>query len=101
MVPCKSGLSVVFSNSNKNQCATVRAQGLNNALEDARLYVDAVRNVVYGGQDLESNINAYDESTYTRGSMDIKLSNEQMYAYHHWDAVMSGPLMRGGYKKQQ
>ncbi|OJJ65499.1 hypothetical protein ASPBRDRAFT_201764 [Aspergillus brasiliensis CBS 101740] len=78
-----------------------RAQGLNNALEDARLYVDAVRNVVYGGQDLESNISAYDESTYTRGSMDIKLSNEQMYAYHHWDAVMSGPLMRGGYKKQQ
>ncbi|GKZ17223.1 hypothetical protein AbraCBS73388_007275 [Aspergillus brasiliensis] len=78
-----------------------RAQGLNNALEDARLYVDAITRVVHGGQDLESNIKAYDDSAYTRGSMDIKLSNEQMYAYHHWDVVMNGPLMRGGYNKQQ
>ncbi|OGM39338.1 hypothetical protein ABOM_012040 [Aspergillus bombycis] len=78
-----------------------RAQGLNNALEDARLYVDALKRVVYEGQDLKSNIKAYDDSTYKRGSMDIKLSNEQMYAYHHWDVVMNGPLMRGGYKKQK
>ncbi|GKZ30515.1 hypothetical protein AbraIFM66950_009354 [Aspergillus brasiliensis] len=79
----------------------IRAQGLNNALEDARLYVDAITRVVHGGQDLESNIKAYDDSAYTRGSMDIKLSNEQMYAYHHWDVVMNGPLMRGGYNKQR
>ena len=43
----------------------VRAQGLNNAVEDAKLYVDAIKNVVYDGKDLKASIDAYDKSSYT------------------------------------
>ncbi|QKX61946.1 uncharacterized protein TRUGW13939_09102 [Talaromyces rugulosus] len=77
-----------------------RAQGLNNAAEDAKLYVDAIKGVVYDNKDLKSTIDAYDESSYTRGKTDIISSHEQMKAYHNWDIVMNGPLMKsGGYGK--
>ncbi|CAG8903149.1 unnamed protein product [Penicillium egyptiacum] len=78
-----------------------RAQGLNNALEDASLYVDAIKGVCYENKDLKTNIRAYDESVYRRGKADINLSNDQMFSYHHWDSVMGGPLMRNGYSKNQ
>ncbi|KAJ6134202.1 hypothetical protein N7523_000524 [Penicillium sp. IBT 18751x] len=76
-----------------------RAQGLNNAVEDARLYVDAIRGVFHENKDLRASISAYDESAFRRGKADIDLSNDQMFAYHHWDSVMNGPLMQNGYSK--
>ncbi|KAJ6006717.1 hypothetical protein N7451_004661 [Penicillium sp. IBT 35674x] len=76
-----------------------RAQGLNNAMEDARLYVDAIKAVVLKNESLKCSIGVYDESAFKRGKADIELSNDQMFAYHHWDRVMNGPLMKGGYMK--
>lgn len=76
-----------------------RAQGLNNALEDARLYVEAVKGVFHENKSLKTSIDAYDESAYRRGKADIQLSNDQMFAYHHWDSFMHGPLMQNGYLK--
>ncbi|KAF7183835.1 hypothetical protein CNMCM7691_004257 [Aspergillus felis] len=73
------------------------AQGLNTALEDVKRLLDAIVKVVYHGADLQTEIDAYDESAYTRGKRDIDLSAEQMYAYHHWEEIMSSPLMKGGY----
>ncbi|KAH8698913.1 hypothetical protein BGW36DRAFT_152598 [Talaromyces proteolyticus] len=73
-----------------------RAQGLNNAMEDAKLYVDAIKTFVYDGKDLKSCIDDYDKSSYSRGKLDINLSVDQMHAYGDWDAVMNGPLLRGG-----
>ncbi|KAJ5528148.1 hypothetical protein N7513_012307 [Penicillium frequentans] len=73
-----------------------RAQGLNNAMEDARLYVDAMKAVVLKNESLKCSIDVYDESAFKRGKADIELSNDQMFAYHHWDRVMNGPLMKGG-----
>jgi hypothetical protein len=70
----------------------VRAQGLNNAMEDARRYVDAIKGVVHNNED---------RSAFERGKADIDLSNDQMFAYHHWDSVMNGPLMKDGYRKAQ
>lgn len=78
---------------------SVRAQGLNNALEDAKLYVDAITNAHYDGRDLKTCIDEYDESAYQRGKADIHLSNDQMFAYHHWDSVMNSPLVQRGYSK--
>ncbi|GIJ92636.1 hypothetical protein Asppvi_001914 [Aspergillus pseudoviridinutans] len=73
------------------------AQGLNTALEDVKRFLDAIVKVVYHGADLQTEIDAYDESAYTRGKRDIDLSAEQMYAYHHWEEIMTSPLMKGGY----
>lgn len=68
-------------------------------MEDARLYVDAIKAVVLKNESLKCKIDAYDESAFKRGKADIELSNDQMFAYHHWDSVMNGPLMKGGYLK--
>lgn len=68
-------------------------------MEDARLYVDAIKAVVLKNESLKSNIDVYDESAFKRGKADIESSNDQMFAYHHWDVVMNGPLMKGGYMK--
>ncbi|GFF41027.1 hypothetical protein IFM58399_06125 [Aspergillus lentulus] len=73
------------------------AQGLNTALEDVKRFLDAIVKVVYHGADLKKEMDAYDESAYTRGKQDINLSVEQMYAYHHWEEIMTSPLMKGGY----
>ena len=70
-------------------------------MEDAMLYVDAVKAVALNGQDLKSSIDDYDSSSVTRGKTDIDLSNKQMFAYHHWESVLNGPLMKGGYGKSQ
>ncbi|KAJ5887310.1 hypothetical protein N7504_011357 [Penicillium tannophilum] len=76
-----------------------RAAGLNNAMEDARLYVDAIKAVVHKNESLRCSIDVYDGSAFKRGKADIESSNDQMFAYHHWDVVMNGPLMKGGYMK--
>ena len=68
-------------------------------MEDARLYVDAMKAVVLKNESLKCSIDVYDESAFKRGKADIELSNDQMFAYHHWDRVMNGPLMKGGYLK--
>ena len=101
MVPCKYGKSLLQLHWLNFNFIVVRAQGLNNALEDARLYVDAIKGVCHENKDLKTSISAYDESAFTRGKADIHSSNDQMFSYHHWDSVMNGPLMRNGYSKNQ
>lgn len=71
-------------------------------MEDARTYVDSIKGVVYGNKKLQASIDEYDSSCLMRGKRDIELSNDQMFAYHHWDSVMNGPLMqKNGYMKTQ
>lgn len=71
--------------------------GLNTALEDVKRFLDAIVKVVYHGADMQTEMDAYDDSAYTRGKRDINLSVEQMHAYHHWEEIMTSPLMKGGY----
>ncbi|GFF34351.1 kynurenine 3-monooxygenase [Aspergillus udagawae] len=73
------------------------AQGLNTAFEDVKRFLDAIVKVVHHGADLQTEMDGYDESAYTRGKRDIDLSAKQMYAYHHWEEIMTSPLMKGGY----
>ncbi|PNP44450.1 hypothetical protein TGAMA5MH_03796 [Trichoderma gamsii] len=78
-----------------------RAQGLNNALEDAGHYVRAITSVVNGKGNLSSIMEAYDADAYNRGKNDMTTSDEQMYACHHWDALMKTPLITDGFTKRQ
>lgn len=44
---------------------------------------------------------AYDADAYNRGKNDMTTSDEQMYACHHWDALMKTPLITDGFTKRQ
>lgn len=48
---------------------------------------------------MKSLLDVYAESAYKRGKVDIDMSVKQMYSYHHFEALMNGPLMNGGYNK--
>ncbi|GIC94655.1 uncharacterized protein Aud_001984 [Aspergillus udagawae] len=72
-------------------------KGLNTAFEDVKRFLDAIVKVVHHGADIQTEMDGYDESAYTRGKRDIDLSAKQMYAYHHWEEIMTSPLMKGGY----
>ncbi|KAI8250057.1 FAD-dependent monooxygenase cctM [Colletotrichum sp. SAR 10_98] len=69
-----------------------RAQGLNNALEDAGSCVRTLINVINEGQDVVDAVASYDKDVYERGKSEISLSNTQMYACHHWDVLMESRL---------
>ncbi|KAI8314398.1 hypothetical protein K4K59_003093 [Colletotrichum sp. SAR11_240] len=76
-----------------------RAQGLNNALEDAGSCVRTLINVINEGQDVVDAVASYDKDVYERGKSEISLSNTQMYACHHWDVLMESKLVRDGFAK--
>ncbi|KAH7114979.1 hypothetical protein B0J13DRAFT_394258, partial [Dactylonectria estremocensis] len=74
-----------------------RAQGLNNALKEAGLYVDAIDRIIYRAEDPASAIGLYDADVYSRGKDDTAISDDQMYACHHWDALLKAPLFKDGF----
>ncbi|KAI8229394.1 hypothetical protein K4K57_003959 [Colletotrichum sp. SAR 10_99] len=55
-----------------------RAQGLNNALEDAGSCVRTLINVINEGQDVVDAVASYDKDVYERGKSEISLSNTQI-----------------------
>ncbi|KAF4825581.1 FAD-dependent monooxygenase cctM [Colletotrichum siamense] len=55
-----------------------RAQGLNNALEDAGSCVRTLVNVLNEGQDVVDAVASYDQDVYERGKSEISLSNTQI-----------------------
>ncbi|KAF5560475.1 FAD NAD(P)-binding domain-containing protein [Fusarium phyllophilum] len=58
-----------------------RAQGLNNALEDAGQYVRAIVRAVNGEEDLASAIGSYDADAYKRGKNDVDISDAQIWIW--------------------
>lgn len=78
-----------------------RAQGLNNALQDAGHYVDMIKSVVSegsrSGDRLESAVNAFDEEMFTRGAREIEVSYKQAYATMHWESYMNSPVVKHGH----
>ncbi|KAI8175421.1 FAD-dependent monooxygenase cctM [Colletotrichum sp. SAR 10_75] len=55
-----------------------RAQGLNNALEDAGSCVRTLINVLNEGQNVVDGVASYDKDVYERGKSEISLSNTQI-----------------------
>ncbi|KAH9242456.1 hypothetical protein K456DRAFT_1716177 [Colletotrichum gloeosporioides 23] len=76
-----------------------RAQGLNNALEDAGSCVRTLISIINEGQDVVETVDLYGRDVYERGKSEISLSNTQMYACHHWDVLMESKLVRDGFAK--
>ncbi|KAF5023033.1 hypothetical protein F66182_4917 [Fusarium sp. NRRL 66182] len=74
-----------------------RAQGLNNALEDAGRYVGAIRQVLIEGGDRSEIMAKYNDDVYQRGKEAIETSADQMYACHNWDTLMDSPLFKKGF----
>jgi hypothetical protein len=76
-------------------------QALNNAIADARLFVESAKDIVARKQDLSSAVSDYDKDVITRGKRDIMLSDQQEYAYHHWEALMDSPLVKNGFHQSR
>jgi hypothetical protein len=74
-----------------------RAQGLNNALQDAHNYVQALLAVRNGSQALGEAITAYGDEVLARGAAENKLSNMWGPVLHNWQAMMNTPMMKQGY----
>ncbi|KAI9813308.1 MAG: hypothetical protein M1827_004250 [Pycnora praestabilis] len=77
-----------------------RGQGLNNAVQDAAHFVEAIKAVVADQQDLGKAISAYDEEMLGRGIREIKISARQSFMVHNYDQFLQSPLMKIGMVQQ-
>jgi 2-polyprenyl-6-methoxyphenol hydroxylase-like FAD-dependent oxidoreductase len=76
-----------------------RAQGVNNAIQDAANYVDAMKKV-RDGADMKEIMVAYDEEIVERGRREIALAIPQAMASHSVSAFAKGPLATIGLKQK-
>jgi hypothetical protein len=74
-----------------------RAQGLNNALQDAHNYVQALVAVRDDRQSLGDALTDYGNEVLLRGAAENKLSNMWGPVLHNWQAMMNTPMMKQGY----
>jgi 2-polyprenyl-6-methoxyphenol hydroxylase-like FAD-dependent oxidoreductase len=75
-----------------------RGQGLNNALMDARGFVEAIVKVRDGG-DLEGVVKGYDEEVYKRGKEEMEVSLKQTMFIHNWETLMESPMVKIGMRQ--
>jgi 2-polyprenyl-6-methoxyphenol hydroxylase-like FAD-dependent oxidoreductase len=75
-----------------------RGQGLNNALMDARAFVEAIVKVRDGG-DLEGVVKRYDEEVYKRGKEEMEVSLKQTMFIHNWETLMESPMVKIGMRQ--
>jgi hypothetical protein len=78
-----------------------RAQGLNNALQDAHNYVNSLTDVLDGKKNLSDAITEYGAEALERGAAEIKLSSAWGPALHDWNTMMNTPMMKQGYGKKE
>jgi FAD binding domain len=76
-----------------------RAQGLNNAMQDANKYVEQLLRVVSGEKSLADAISDYGNEALERGAAEIKLSSVWGPTLHDWKTLMNTPMMKQGYGK--
>lgn len=78
-----------------------RGQGLNNAMADARLLVDAIISaVVEKKSTLGEAVTAYDDEMRPRGAKEVKLSYSQALATRDFNSVANSPIFKVGHAKQ-
>ena len=76
-----------------------RGQGLNNAIQDAANYVQAMKKIKSGGN-MKEVIDAYDKETLERGKREVALSLAQTGASHKVEVFKQSPLAKIGIKPQ-
>lgn len=78
-----------------------RGQGLNNAMADARLLVDAIISAVIDKKaTLSEAITTYDDEMRPRGAKEVKLTYSQALASRDFNNVANSPVFKVGYAKQ-
>ncbi|KAI9729456.1 MAG: hypothetical protein M1834_006837 [Cirrosporium novae-zelandiae] len=78
-----------------------RAQGLNNAMQDAGHYVTSIVSVCQGEQSLNEAITIYDDEVFERGMKEIKRSAAAGPMMHDWRQVKDAPIAKYGVVKIQ
>ncbi|KAI9693182.1 MAG: hypothetical protein M1822_005178 [Bathelium mastoideum] len=86
------GGRVTLAGDAAHPMAPYRGQGLNNALEDAAYYVEAISNFRSSKQSLSEVIDAYDDEVRTRGKKEIAVSFGQAVAFHDWAKLEKSAL---------
>lgn len=76
-----------------------RGQGVNNAIQDASTYVEAMKKIGDGAAMAEV-MAAYDEEILERGKREIALSIPQTIASHSVKIFANGPLAKIGLKQK-
>jgi 2-polyprenyl-6-methoxyphenol hydroxylase-like FAD-dependent oxidoreductase len=76
-----------------------RGQGLNNAIQDAANYVQAMKKI-RSGENSQEIIDAYDKETLERGKREVALSLAQTDASHKVKVFKESPLAKIGIKPQ-
>lgn len=78
-----------------------RGQGLNNAMADARLLVDAIVSaVVEKTATLSEAVTAYEDEMRPRGAKEVKLTYQQAVASRDFSTIANSPIFRVGHAKQ-
>jgi 2-polyprenyl-6-methoxyphenol hydroxylase-like FAD-dependent oxidoreductase len=75
-----------------------RGQGLNNALQDASNFVEAMKRVVQG-EKLEDEVSKYDEEMLERGMAEMGVSLKQTLFIHDWETLMQSPMVKIGMRQ--
>jgi 2-polyprenyl-6-methoxyphenol hydroxylase-like FAD-dependent oxidoreductase len=76
-----------------------RGQGLNNALMDARAFVECIRDVVDEKGGLEEGVQSYDEEVFKRGKAEMEVSLKQTLFIHDWETLMQSPMVKMGMRQ--
>jgi 2-polyprenyl-6-methoxyphenol hydroxylase-like FAD-dependent oxidoreductase len=76
-----------------------RGQGVNNAIQDAANFVDALVKIKDGAS-VEQVMAAYDDEILERGQREIALSITQTIASHSVETFVNGPLATIGLKQK-
>ena len=76
-----------------------RAQGLNNALEDAAMLVDELEAVKAKRKHLGEAVASYEKEMKQRALLEVPISIQQAKMVHSWDTFMSAPLIKHGMDK--
>lgn len=73
-----------------------RGQGINHAIADVALYLDALQRVQAGETTLSKAIDAYDKEVVERGGAEVRLSNQNTEMLHCWEKLMESPIAKRG-----
>ncbi|KAF7511915.1 hypothetical protein GJ744_003148 [Endocarpon pusillum] len=76
-----------------------RGQGLNHALQDAALLVQAMESVHNGKKSLAEAIGEYETEMRPRACQEVQLTLEQAHASHDWELLMQSPIFKLGVNK--
>lgn len=78
-----------------------RGQGLNNAIQDAANYIEAIKKISEGISSAAAAISAYDAEVLERGKREIHISAASSVATHDLNRFTQGPMFKMGFRQSK